>query len=150
MPFVIVAGTPGFLPVRMTKNGTQPMPEAWGQITNWIPDTGGYPGSVVVGANNEGLKSLGDQKSASVAASIPFTGATNGFGGNTKLQARLRVNSTIVATTDPPLDGPSGTLAVSATVDIAAGDVVTVEALSSFSAGGAAGAVSAGAYVRIQ
>ncbi|WP_194832267.1 hypothetical protein [Nocardia sp. XZ_19_369] len=146
MPFVVVAGIPAFLPVRMTKTGTQPMPEAWGLIKNWTADTGGFPGSVVV---NDGLRAVGNKNAAAVTASIPFTGATTGFGGPTQLQARLRVNSTIVATIDPPVEGPSGTLTVNATVDIAAGDLVTVEALAVPASGGAAGTVSAGGYVRI-
>ncbi|MFF3221728.1 hypothetical protein ACFYV7_02935 [Nocardia suismassiliense] len=130
----------------MTKTGTQPMPEAWGLIKNWTADTGGFPASVVV---NDGLRAAGNKNAATVTASIPFTGATTGFGGATKLQARLRVNSTVVATMAPPVDGPSGTLTVSATVDIAAGDLVTVEALSVPAAGGAAGTVSAGGYVQV-
>ncbi|WP_141717667.1 hypothetical protein [Nocardia altamirensis] len=153
MSFVIVAGISGSLPARMTKSGTQPMPEddEWGQITGWVADTEGYPGSVVVGTKKEGLKALSEQKSATVTAAIAYTGATKGRGAATKLQARLRVNSTIVATSQPPMDGPAGTLSVSATVDIAVGDVVTVEALSVPVSGGEAGTVSAntGTFVQI-
>ncbi|MFE9579261.1 hypothetical protein ACFYO1_22945 [Nocardia sp. NPDC006044] len=151
MSFVIVAGVAVvFLPSGMKKSGTQSMPTGdWGQITGWVADTAGYPGSVVVGTTKNGLKALADKTSAKVLAAIPFTDATTGFGGATQLQARLRVNSKIVATIDPPVEGPSGTLSVSATVDIAAGDVVTVEALASVSPGGVEGTISAGGYVRI-
>ncbi|MGX1804679.1 hypothetical protein ACWIGI_03115 [Nocardia sp. NPDC055321] len=150
MPLIVVTGGADLVPTAMTKNNAQAMPsDGWAVITGWIADAG-FPGSVVVGTSNEGLKAIGAKDSATLNAAVKFSGATTGFGGVTSLQARLRVNNVTVATSNP-VDGPSGTMVVSATVDIASGDIVTVEANATVAMGGAAGSVSAGAttYVRL-
>ncbi|MFI9506943.1 hypothetical protein [Nocardia sp. NPDC052566] len=150
MSLIIVSGVLAFVPSGMTKNGTQAMPTDWAQITGWTADVGNYPGSVVVPPNNSGLKALGTKQPASIAAAVKFTGASEGWGGVTTLRVRVRVNSTVVAASDP-INGPDGTLLLNTPANIAEGDVVTVECMATVQSGGQAGTISSGAttYLRI-
>ncbi|WP_054815434.1 hypothetical protein [Nocardia arizonensis] len=148
MPFVIAGGTVPFTPTSMTKNGAWQMTipgggVTWYQVPSWTAETGAYPGSVVVG---NALQVSSDKAGATVQASLPFSGGT---GGSTKQQARLLVDGVVVAT-GSQVTGVSGTLTVSATVDVSAGSAVTVETTTDASLQSWAASVTATTgYVRI-
>ncbi|MGV9676214.1 hypothetical protein ACWDSJ_13115 [Nocardia sp. NPDC003482] len=127
MPF-LVAVTTGFQPVGMIKTAPQQLTASFGPIINWTADPA-YPGSVVTGSSNNQLRALGTKPGAKVEVSLPFSGGAAGFNGTISQQARLLINSVVVLTGDPVSGTGSGTLTITTTLDINAGDLVSVEAV---------------------
>ncbi|MFD3511067.1 hypothetical protein [Nocardia sp. NPDC058666] len=121
MPHIFAGGGEVFSPSAMTKNGNVVTGASgtWNVVPGWTADNVGYPGSVVSG---DGLRTQGGSATAALSANIAYSGA--GMPGT--FQARLLVNTVVVAT-GTAVTGTSGTMVVNATVAIAAGDVVTVE-----------------------
>lgn len=138
-------GTP-FAPSGMTKSGSNfGLSTSYATVTTWTADTTGYPGSSVSG---NGLVVQNNQAGAKVACSVVGTAASAGGG---TITARLKVGATVVVTGSPvsiPGFGGTNTIALDATVDVAAGDIVTLEALAS---SGASASIVTGAssWVRV-
>ncbi|MFX0581172.1 hypothetical protein [Nocardia nepalensis] len=133
--------TPGFKPSGMTKNGTQSSSSSWTQVTGWSADTANYPGSTV---SSNALVSQGGKASATVSASVAWTGGT--FGNS--IQVRVKQNGTVIATGTTATSSPS---TASATVTVGNGDLITVEVIdnSQWSAYPATVTSGASTYTRI-
>ncbi|MGW6725048.1 hypothetical protein ACWF9G_04000 [Nocardia sp. NPDC055029] len=128
----------------MTKDGTSTMGDTtdWTVVPGWIADTANYPGSAV---SSNGLQTQSSDGGAQLVCAVVFAGGA--MSGS--YQARLRVGSVVVAT-GAAVSGTSGTLTVSATVPVNAGDVVTVETQTSVQAAWRASVSGgAGTYVRV-
>lgn len=120
MPFIVVSPAQQFAISGMDKNATEKMKVDFAVVPGWIADPD-YPGSAVV--NNTGLRVQSAKTSATITARLPFSDGS----GTIRSQARLLLNGNQVGIgTEVP--GTSGVLDVSATVTVAEGDVVTVEA----------------------
>ncbi|MGW6423523.1 hypothetical protein ACWF82_12670 [Nocardia sp. NPDC055053] len=141
----LFAGGDVFAPSAMTKNGTGTMGNynAWTVVDGWTADTVGYPGSQVSG---NGLLVQSGGSSVPLTANVVVSGALTT--GN--FQARLLVGTTVVAT-GATVSGTGGTLVVTATVSLVAGDVVTVEAYHTIQSSAWEATITAGAatFVRI-
>ncbi|MFI9506944.1 hypothetical protein [Nocardia sp. NPDC052566] len=131
----------------MTKSGAQPMGSSWSPVKGWTADTIGYPGSTVSG---DGLRVQSSKIGAVVTAVLPFSGGSGGFNGTLTQQARLCRNGNPVQL-GAEVTGTPGVLRVTATLDLTAGDLLTVETMCTFGFQGAAGSITAGAgtYVLI-
>lgn len=140
----IFAGAGAVLPSGMTKNGNSPMgaTNTWAAVPGWLADTANYPGSVVSG---DGLRPQSSDAAANLSAAVAFAGGT--VSGN--YQARLLVAGTVAATS-AVVAGTSGTMTVTGTAPVSAGDTVTLEVFTSVQ-GTWQATVSGGAgtYVRI-
>ncbi len=132
-----------FAPSGMTKSGSFQIPASFTTVTGWTADTTNYPGSTV---SSNGLVAQASKTGATLAANLPYSG---GYAGGGNKQARLLVNGVVVATGPANTSKTSGTMTVSTTYDIVAGDVVTVQVDTSY--GLAEGNVAAGTntWVRI-
>lgn len=113
---------PGFLPSGMTKNGPQTAERTWVTVIGWTANTATYPGSTVV---SDGLRAQGTKTGATLTANVAYTGGYSFY----NQQARLLVNNNVVAT-GAVLKAETGTLIVTATTNLAAGDVVTVQVIT--------------------
>lgn len=109
---------PGFRASGMNTSETQSGPatkNTWAVVTKWAADTTNYPGSVVDG---NALVCQGTKTSATVSASVSWSTGTH----PNSISARLLRNGNVIAT---------GTAAnpatATATVDVAAGDRITLE-----------------------
>ncbi|MEV6657223.1 hypothetical protein [Nocardia fluminea] len=124
MPHVF-AGIGAMLPAGMTKDGASSMGDTteWTVVPLWTADATNYPGSVVSGG---GLQVQSSNGGAQLTCALVFAGGA--LAGN--YQARLRVGTTVVAT-GAVVSGTSGTMTVSATVPVSAGDIVMVETQTS-------------------
>ncbi|MEV6068406.1 hypothetical protein AB0L82_17780 [Nocardia sp. NPDC052001] len=123
MALIVVSGAGSFAPSGMTKSGSsQKLTGSYAEITNWTADTTGYPGSTLSG---NGVRSQGANTAAVLTASLPFSG---GGSSTNSQQARLFVNGVAAGSPGPSVNGTSGTLTATATVNLADGDVVTVQA----------------------
>lgn len=146
MPLIIVPGAGSFNPSSMTKSGAaQKLTSTFADIVTWIADTTGYPGSTLSG---NGLRNQGGNAAATVTATLPFSGG--GGGGGTQ-QAQLAVNGIPVVPAGAVITGTSGTLSVTATLKLADGDVVTVQAQCTAQLTGWESSIQTGAgtFVRI-
>ncbi|MFC9967846.1 hypothetical protein ACFVH4_26765 [Nocardia ignorata] len=144
MPHIFVGGDV-FSPTAMTKNGNSAMGSynQWTTVPAWSPDLVGFPGSVVFG---DALLVQSAAGSAQLSAAIVVAGA----GTTASFQARLLVNNTVVAT-GTAVSGTGGTLLVSASIPLKAGDLVTVETHHTVQLAGWQATISGGAstFVRI-
>lgn len=140
----LFTGNAAELPSGMTKNGAGTLGASgtWTVVQGWTADAAAYPGSTVSG---NGLQAQSSSGAALVSAAVVFAGGMTT--GN--YQARLSIGTTVLAT-GAVVSGTSGTLTVSGTVVVNAGDVVTVEVVHNVASAWQA-TVSAGAatYVRI-
>lgn len=143
MSLIVVTGAETALPSGMTKNGTLKLTNGWADITAWTADTTGYPGSELSG---NGLRVQGGKTAATVTVALPFSGGTNA----PTQQARIMVNGNFIAN-GSQVAGVSGTLTASASLALADGDVVTVQAICTAQWAGWESTISAGSgtYVRI-
>lgn len=135
-----------FFPSGMFKNGASAtLGTSFAQVTNWTADTTPYPGSTI---SSHGLVVQSTRAGAKVACSVVASAASAGGG---TVQVRLKVGTTVVVTSTAvsiPGFGGTNTIAINATVDVAAGDVVTLEALSS-SGANATIVTGANSWVRV-
>lgn len=124
MPFIIAAGDPipPFKPSGMNKDTNPQKLGAWADVTGWVADAGGYPGSTVL--DNRKLVAQGTKSNATITARLPFSG---GNGQNVSAQAQVLHNGVVVGSS-PVVPALSGVLNATATVSIVPGDVVTVQA----------------------
>ncbi|WP_043647187.1 hypothetical protein [Nocardia thailandica] len=142
MAFIVVTGGEAFMPSGMTKNGALKMTASWADVTGWTADTSGYPGSELSG---NGLRVQGGKVAATVTVNLPFSGGN----GSPKQTARIQVNGNTVAT-GTQVTGVAGTLTASATTDLVAGDVISVQVICDvFSGWETTITTGAGTYVRI-
>jgi len=119
-----VIGEHSFLPVGMTKSGTQTLTVSWAPIVGWDADTTNYPASVVSG---DALVAFGGGPGKTVSAAVAFTGA-NSYGGG--VSVRIKQNGTIIGT-GTAVSGVSGTATCTVTgVTVSDGDQFTAEAQS--------------------
>lgn len=106
---------------------------------NITADTTNYPGSTVTSGTQ--LNSGGTKASATIAASVPFSGGFFGGGGT----IRVLLNGTVIAT-GAEASGSGGTATVSTTHAIASTDYVQVQ----FEANGSpVPAIGSGGWLRI-
>ncbi len=133
--------TPGFAPVGMTKNPTQPTSNTWTQVKGWVADTSTYPGSAT---SSDALVSLGGKAAATVTGTVAWTA---GMFGNS-IQVRLKKNGTVIVTGTTSSSSPS---TATTSVAVANGDLITVEMIdnSQWSAYAATISSGAGTFVHI-
>ncbi|MDV6277604.1 hypothetical protein R3Q06_29360 [Rhodococcus erythropolis] len=133
----------------MTKNGDmvgQTGSSAYRKLVGWTANTANYPGSTVV---SDGLVSQSTKTGATITVALDAGSSWN------NLTARLRIsaNGTVVVTGPDSTYTTSGgwntPLTATATVNIVAGDVVTVEMSASPSGNYLTARTGAGTYVRI-
>lgn len=140
MGCIVIAPPTPFLPSGMTKNGTFAIQGSYTKVTNWTADTTNYPGSTVA---SDGLVVQSANSNATITANIPWTGSLS-----MTVTVRIKVGTTVVAT-GTGVTGTSGTsTAVATGQTVAAGDNITVEAISTQAN---FGSVSSGTntYVRV-
>lgn len=144
MPHVF-AGIGATLPSGMTKDSpssSMGTTTEWTVVPAWTADTTNYPGSVVA---DGGLQVQSNNGGAQLTCAVVFAGGT--LSGN--YQARLRIGTTVVATS-AVVAGTSGTMTISATVPVSAGDIVLVETQTSIqSTWRATVSGGVGTYVRV-
>lgn len=124
----IVTGGRGapFFPSGMFKNGdSSNLPTSFTQVATWTADTGPYPGSTVV---SNGLIVQTTRAGVLVAANILMSNASaaavSGY-------IQIKQGATVIASAGPVSLGSfggTGTAICSATVDVTAGDSITLEA----------------------
>lgn len=138
-----------FTPSGMTKNGDmvgQTGSSAYRKMVGWIANTANYPGSTVV---SDGLVAQSTKAGATITAALDAGSSWN----NLTARLRISVNGTVVATGPDSTYTTSGgwntPLSATATVNIVAGDVVTVEMSASPSGNYLTARSGAGTYVRI-
>lgn len=115
-----------FVPVSMTKNGTwDSIDTTFRTITGWIPAATGYPGSTV---SNNALVVPRAKTGATVAASIIVDGGGSFTSATVTIQ--LMVNGvSVAASAATEVNGEDAvTISVSKVRNVAAGDLVTVQA----------------------
>ncbi|MEV6323522.1 hypothetical protein AB0M45_20345 [Nocardia sp. NPDC051787] len=122
MGCIVTGPRAGFSPTGMKKNGsTFPIPASWGDITGWVVDPA-YPGSTLSG---DALVASGTKDSATITATVPFSGGTY-FGGS-GTQVRILVNGTQVGSAGAFVAAGSGTATCTVTTNLVAGDLVKVQ-----------------------
>lgn len=133
----------------MTKNGDmvgQTGSSAYRKMVGWTANTANYPGSTVV---SDGLVSQSTKTGATITVAVDAGSSWN----NLTARLRISVNGTVVATGPDSRYTTSGgwdtPLSATATVNIVAGDVVTVEMSASPSGNYLTARSGAGTYVRI-
>ncbi|MDV6275321.1 hypothetical protein R3Q06_17635 [Rhodococcus erythropolis] len=138
-----------FKPSGMTKNGDmvgQTGSSAYRKIVGWIANTANYPGSSVA---TDGLVAQSTKPGATITVALDAGSSWN----NLTARLRISVNGTVVVTGPDSTYTTSGgwntPLSATATVNIVAGDVVTVEMSASPSGNYLTARGGAGTYVRI-
>ncbi|MDV6277218.1 hypothetical protein R3Q06_27360 [Rhodococcus erythropolis] len=138
-----------FISSGMTKNGNmagQTGSAAYRKIIGWTADTATYPGSSVVA---DGLVAQSTKAGAAITAVIDAGSAWN----NLTARLQISVNDTVVVTGPDSRWTTSGgwdvPLTATATVNISAGDVVTVAMSASPSGNYLTARSGAGTYVRL-
>jgi hypothetical protein len=112
-----------FAPSSMKKTTAYAVPTTRTKVPGWNPDTATHPGSSVV---SDSLVVQGAKIGAQISASIPYSQNTFNTGRNVYLMH----NGVQIATAS---GGGTSTLVMNATRDVANGDLIWVEAKSSFS-----------------
>lgn len=145
----VYSAIPPFTPSGMTKNGDmvgQTGSSAYRKMVGWIANTSSYPGSTVV---SDGLVAQSTKTGATVTVALDAGSSWN----NLTARLRISVNGTVVVTGPDSTYTTSGgwntPLSATATVNIVAGDVVTVEMSASPSGNYLTARGGAGTYVRI-
>ena len=126
MPCIVVQPPGGFLPSGMIlrpSSYTPPTSNNYATITGWIPDPT-YPGSMI---SSNGVVAQGTKPGATITASCRV--ANSYPFGSYQATIRLLVNGNPVVTGTQVSVPASGTndATATATVDIASGDVLTVQ-----------------------
>lgn len=91
---------------------------SFAQITGWVADTAGYPGSTVT-TNSLVLQSTGV---TTLTGSAAWTAALAGTG-----QVRIKRNGTVVVTGTATASATSGTATATTSLTGTAGDLITIE-----------------------
>ncbi|MFF2553439.1 hypothetical protein ACFVUS_20745 [Nocardia sp. NPDC058058] len=121
MPMIVVTGGDSFVPSGMNKVApAQPLTNSMTEIPGWTADPGS-PGSLLSG---NALRNQGSRAAATITANLVFSGAQS---ATTTHQARIFVNGIGVGNT-PSVTAAAGTLVATATLPLADGDLVTVQA----------------------
>lgn len=127
--------------VGMTKNAsTQTINTSWTQVNGWVADASP---SVV---SNNALVVYATKTGAVITANIPWSSNPYSSSG---IQCLIKVNGTTVAT-GATTSGNSSVATATATVDVTAGDLVTVEVKGTSTGYGPAVQAGADTWVRVE
>lgn len=127
-----------FAPSGMNKTGTTTtIGTSYAEVASWAADTAGYPGSTISG---NALVVNGGSSNATVAGLLKVTNSS--FSQSVTVTLRLYKNGSLLATGSPVTIGANNSAGVDVTINstgnnLANGDLITVQAISTATGTGA-------------